>query len=548
VLLARWMFPPDPGHSWWQLLPWNQEAQDGRRSRHRPTWVTPAKSPVPTNFWRLAIEIDPDGVKTLRNYHWNRAPWGMAPPEARPQVLATVREGGRVYTNVSLHLKGSMGSFRPFDDKPALTLNFSKQARGQSFHGFSKISLNNSVQDPTYLSEALCRELFTSAGVPAPAATHATALINGRDLGLFVLVEGWGKPFLRKHFPDTSGNLYEGHFASEITPELEVNSGDHPEDHADLDQLQAAVHNPDRAGLWKRLTQILDVDRLASFLAMEILTCHWDGYSLNRNNYRIFHDSSTDRLVFLPHGLDQMFGSRGRMSPNSSILPHMQGDVARAFLSTREGKQLYLDRVANLSTNLLVAETLVGRARALAREIRPTLAAYGSEMAQAHDDEVEDLCRRIAERCAYIPGQLRSLPEEVRFNDQGITTLSGWRPKANQAGNRFERVVENGITLLKIQHSAGGAGSWRTSVLLGPGHYTWEGRGRFHGPRTPAGLRLRISGVPSDATVAEAGTWTPLTFGFDVGDALSTIELVCELAESLGDGEFDETSFRLVRQ
>jgi len=41
---------------------------------------------------------------------------------------------------------------------------------------------------------------------------------------------------------------------------------------------------------------------------MEIMLAHWDGYAQNRNNYRVFHDFDSGRLVFLPHGLDQMFG------------------------------------------------------------------------------------------------------------------------------------------------------------------------------------------------------------------------------------------------
>src|SRR5207249_5753789 len=61
----------------------------------------------------------------------------------KKNVLATVREGDRVYTNVAVHLKGHLGSFRPVDSKPAFTLNFDKNAKGQRFHGLQKIHLNN---------------------------------------------------------------------------------------------------------------------------------------------------------------------------------------------------------------------------------------------------------------------------------------------------------------------------------------------------------------------------------------------------------------------
>src|SRR5713101_8314149 len=76
---------------------------------------------------RLRIEIPPEGVAILQSYEWNRKING----QNRTSVLATVREGDKVYTNVAIHLKGCLGSFRPFDDKPALTLSFDRSADGQ---------------------------------------------------------------------------------------------------------------------------------------------------------------------------------------------------------------------------------------------------------------------------------------------------------------------------------------------------------------------------------------------------------------------------------
>src|SRR5690349_19788636 len=109
----------------------------------------------------------------------------------RPEVLATVRDGTNVLTRVGVHLKGARGSFRPVDSKPALTLHFNARVKGQRFRGLEKLSLNNSVQDSTYLCEYLGRRMFAAAGVPVPRAAHATVALNGRPLGLYVLVEGW---------------------------------------------------------------------------------------------------------------------------------------------------------------------------------------------------------------------------------------------------------------------------------------------------------------------------------------------------------------------
>ena len=127
---------------------------------------------------------------------------------------------------------------------------------------------------------------------------------HGRKLGLYVLVEAFNKQFLKRHFKNIQSNMYEGGFIGDIDAELEVSSGDHPNDQSALKTLVSAAQEPDRSKRFARLEQALEMDRFITFLAMEVLLVHWDGYSMNVNNYRIFHDLDSNRLVFLPHGLD----------------------------------------------------------------------------------------------------------------------------------------------------------------------------------------------------------------------------------------------------
>jgi hypothetical protein len=79
----------------------------------------------------IQIEVKGDQLQLLEQYEFSRE----SPSQNRPDARATVRDGLHTYTNVAIHLKGAMGSFRPLDDKPALTLNFDKFASGQRYHG-----------------------------------------------------------------------------------------------------------------------------------------------------------------------------------------------------------------------------------------------------------------------------------------------------------------------------------------------------------------------------------------------------------------------------
>ena len=491
----------------------------------------------------LRLEIPPEGMAALRRYHWE---WG-GNTEGRTNVLVTVREGTTVYTNVALHLKGAAGSFRPVDDKPALTLNFDKFADGQRFHGLTKIHLNNSVQDSSYVCEQICREMFLAAGLPATRAAHATVSLNGRDLGLYVLVEGWNKQFLKRHFRSTKGNLYDGGFAKEVTFPLEVDSGEHPEDRSDLKALVEAAEEPDLTHRLALLEKVLDVDRFLTFTALEVMLAHWDGYALNKNNYRVFHDRETDRLVFMPHGLDQVFGVR-RARPDSSITPQMRGLVARALLQVPEGRRRYLDRMSQLLTNVFKAEALTTRANQLAAKVRPAL-AQGVGGAINYEWALTALLGRIADRAASLREQLTTVNTPLKFDSSGKAKLSRWESKRDYGTPSFSR--QN--NWLEITASGDRSyGTWRTIVLLEAGDYQFVGRVKADGLEwdedvTRGGVSLRIAGDRSAETLPVAPEWMTMTYNLSL-QGLTDVELICELRASKGRAWFDADSLILVRK
>ena len=220
---------------------------------------------------RLKIEIPKSGISLLRQ-------------NPRTYVRATVREGAIIYTNVGVHLKGAIGSFRQVDDNPSLTLNFTKFAEGQTFHGFKKIHLNASVQDSTFLNEKISRDLFNAAGVPMARAAHAAVELNGENLGLHVMIEGFNKQFLKRYFKNAGGNLYEGGLGRDVGLRMNVNDGDNRTNHLGMKALIEACREPEREARRAKLEQALDVDRFLSFMAMEVMLAHWDGYTMGINN------------------------------------------------------------------------------------------------------------------------------------------------------------------------------------------------------------------------------------------------------------------------
>src|SRR5262249_17406650 len=210
---------------------------------------------------------------------------------------------------------------RGIDDKPGLTLNMNKFKEDQLFHGMDKWHLANSVQDPSYLSELICGELFRAAGVPASRVGHAIVTVNGRQRGLYYIKEGYDKHFLRRHFKNSDGNLYDGGFLRDIDQPLQLlHTKDDVKDRADLKALTAAVRENDPKKRFEKMEKLLDMDKFITYLVLESITWDWDGYPMNRNNYRIYHDPKRDKVVFIPSGMDQMFGN-----PGGPILPAFHG-------------------------------------------------------------------------------------------------------------------------------------------------------------------------------------------------------------------------------
>jgi spore coat protein H len=470
----------------------------------------------------------------------------------RNYVRCAIKENEKTdYASVGIKLKGAAGSFRGVDDKPALTLNFDRFRDHQEFHGVDKIHLNNSVQDPTYLNELICSELFLEGGIPTPRTTHARVWLNGRDLGLYVLKEGFDAAFLKRHFKDGAGNLYDGAFLGDLDAALEKDGGDGPDDRSDLKAVVDATREPDAQKRWQRIAELVDVDRMLTFNALELMTCHWDGYSLNRNNYRVYFDSNTKKMLILPHGMDQMFGD-----PNASVLINPAAMVSQAILSNPEWRAAYRDRISELLPLFSPPDRLLKRVDEVHARIRPVLNEWNAGAARDLDNHVRHLKERIAARAKSIVEQ-NNVPEPrpLKFDADGVAKVIGWKAKAETADTKFdERATGNEAKSYRIESGPGGrcVASWRAKVLLPAGKYKFEGKARTAGVSALAepsgeGAGVRLSGAKRSNKLAGDSSWQKLEHAFEIIAPTQEVELVAELRATQGQVWFEADSLRVVR-
>jgi hypothetical protein len=484
---------------------------------------------------QMRIRLSPEAERSLRT-------------EPRKFVACVVVEDGTTtYEGARVKLKGAAGSFRNYDDRPALTVKIGKGK--PDFHGLEKFHLNNSVQDESYLSELLCSQLCREAGLPAARATHARVWLNDRDLGFYGLKEGFDEEFLERNYPAAKGkgNLYDGGFLQDIDAPLERDEGEGPDDKADLKALLEACREPDEARRWERIAERLDVDAFLNFVALELLMGHWDGYARNKNNYRIYFRDDTKKAVFLPHGMDQMFGD-----PNFPVFEVPPTIVTSAVLRNPAWSEQYRKRVKELLP-AFAPEKLHAKVDAAARRVRAALAAMDANRAKYVEGRIQEFRDRLNDRQRNVRAQMP--PEALTFGKQNWALVGDWEP-APQGDAKLEKKEVSGRSLLLIETGPSKTcdASFRTRVRLGKGAYRLEARVRTVNVKglndgRGAGAGLRLGDVDRQSTNAMAGTseWRTLAFPFQVVEEKKDVELVAELRGSAGTAAFDATSLKLVK-
>jgi spore coat protein CotH len=227
--------------------------------------------------------------------------------------------------DVGLHLKGSAGSFQTMQQKPAFRIDFHQWHRGATFHGVRRLTLNNMVQDASMLAEQTAYHLFALRGVPASRHGYARLAIDGKDYGLYGLVETPDEQLLDRLFPgEDEGNLYEGGYGADVQPDRE-GSFDVKEgggDTADLTELIAAVQGADDTTFPDVLDAWFDVDTLLRMWAVELAIGDVDGYVTLANNYLLYHPDGGQRWEMLPWGPDLAF------SKDSDVHAEYVGELA----------------------------------------------------------------------------------------------------------------------------------------------------------------------------------------------------------------------------
>jgi hypothetical protein len=224
-------------------------------------------------------------------------------PPSDTYVAASVSFDGVLLDNVGIRNKGA-SSCRVFPDKMGFNVKFNEVVQGQRLFGLAKLTLNSTVQDPTWVDEILTYDTYRRVGLPAQRVAHAVVTFNGTPMGIYNLIEPINPSFLERHLGDGTGNLYEGPWdftqstaAISLKDELtDMRTRD------DLEALTAVVLSEGDTGYAGRLEAVLDLDQFLLLHAVDMVTVAWDGYPLDAWNFYLYDNPQAGRFLFIGTG------------------------------------------------------------------------------------------------------------------------------------------------------------------------------------------------------------------------------------------------------
>ena len=214
--------------------------------------------------------------------------------------------GAETVTNAMIRLKGQSSwrhtvALDGANAKMQFVIAFDQVDSKGKFHGVSKVVLDMTRDDETFMQERLAFSVLPLLGQPAPCANSATLTINGALYGLYTNEEHVSHSFLKRVYPgDSDGDLFKGG----VTPETNTLA-------PDLARLKVFWGAHDIASM----SAVVDMNEAIAEWSAEMLINDADGYYGGSHNFYLY-DYPGKGYQWLVHDADASFDWIGRSDAN----------------------------------------------------------------------------------------------------------------------------------------------------------------------------------------------------------------------------------------
>ena len=316
----------------------------------------------------------------------------------KPTVLASsVSIGDDTVKYVGIKTKGNLTLkevWNSSSDRFSFTINFGKYINTdngytdkQNLYGLRKVALNNIYGDATLMKEYLSYELMTKMGIPTPEYSLVNLYINDEFYGVYMMVESIDSSLTQRTLgeksdylvkPESSGGdlIYDNSLDEYINDDGEFdfssiiydNSGNiiYPNDKSNplykynglwendedtfediVDMLPTIfkwmktlnelnnIDNPNTDDYKLALEEIIDVDSLIRYFAVNTYLVNLDSYQSEKMQNYALYINETGRATIIPWDYNYSFGVYGLGSASDVINFDIYNPVINTTLKDR---------------------------------------------------------------------------------------------------------------------------------------------------------------------------------------------------------------------
>ena len=245
-------------------------------------------------------------------------------------IEATVTIDGVTLEQVGLRLKGNSslrglgtdsgpgGAAVSADDPASLPwlIRFDKYVDGQSYDGLYDLVVRSNNTE-TSLNEAVALDLLELAGLASQDAIAVGFSVNGSEPTLRLVIEHPDDVWLEDNFEDegalykaesTGDYSYRGDDPDAYDEVFDQEAGKDNEDLTPLIEFLEFINNSDDATFNAELTEHLDIESFAAYLAMQNLIDNFDDINGPGNNSYLYYDSETEVFTVVAWDHNLAFG------------------------------------------------------------------------------------------------------------------------------------------------------------------------------------------------------------------------------------------------
>ncbi|RKN85276.1 CotH kinase family protein [Paenibacillus ginsengarvi] len=315
----------------------------------------------------------------------------------------TFVRGFLLYNNlqVPMRIRYRGGHTRNYPKK-----SYEMRIGGKTYH------FNAEYDDPSMMRNALSFRFFRMIRVPSPTTRHCILRINGRNEGVYLLIEAVNRSFFNRRRIPVRTLVYADNDSanfSRISPETGRRKKSLLEGYRQvigtsegrlrLSRFIGRLHQLEGGRLHAHLRRRLDTDNYLRWLAGAVLTGNYDGFD---QNYALYEHGRSGKYRIIPWDYEGTWGRNCYGKPCASDLVRITGynALTETVLSDARLRGEYRDLLARLLDDTFTEERMMPIISSMHDSIRSSILADGSRpwATNVFDGEPEFIRSYIRER------------------------------------------------------------------------------------------------------------------------------------------------------